>query len=106
MSWDARRTRVDAVDVWAQQPLDQFMQQPWLETLFRWTGATPQAPTIQQTLTAVDDAGVAHALLSAWSGPLGALITNDEVADVVTQHPQRFSGVAAVDLRDPVRAVR
>jgi Amidohydrolase len=34
------------------------------------------------------------------------LIDNDEVAAVVQQAPDRFKGVASVDLRDPVRAVR
>lgn len=34
------------------------------------------------------------------------MIANDEVAGWVAQHPQRFGGLAAVDLRDPVRAVR
>lgn len=34
------------------------------------------------------------------------LIENDEVAGHVAAHPDRFSGVAAVDLRYPVAAVR
>jgi hypothetical protein len=33
------------------------------------------------------------------------LIENDEVARMVAAHPDRFAGVAAVDLRDPVAAV-
>jgi hypothetical protein len=34
------------------------------------------------------------------------LIDNDEVAAVVARHPSRFAGVAAVDLRRPMDAVR
>jgi uncharacterized protein len=37
---------------------------------------------------------------------MGSLISNDEVADVVRTHPDRFAGLAAVDLTDPVGAVR
>lgn len=93
------------IDVWAQHPNERFMAQPWLETLLRWTGTTRRAPSVDQTLAAMDDAGVSIALQSAWSGPSGTLISNDEVAAVVAAHPDRFAGVASVDLREPVRAV-
>jgi uncharacterized protein len=46
------------------------------------------------------------ALLSAWETPQGMLIDNDEVAAVVRQAPNRFKGIALVDLRNPVRAIR
>jgi len=46
------------------------------------------------------------ALLSAWHGPEGALIGNDEVAACVAAYPTRFAGLASVDLRRPVAAVR
>lgn len=54
----------------------------------------------------MDEANVDRALLSAWSGPSGTLISNDEVAQAVAAHPDRFTGVAAVDVRQPVAAVR
>ena len=38
--------------------------------------------------------------------PHGMLISNDEVANLVAAHPDRFSGVAAVDLRYPAAAVQ
>lgn len=94
------------IDVWAQLPNDEFMEQPWLETLLRWTGAARRSPSIDQSIEAMDAAGVSLALLSAWSGPSGMLIGNDEVAAVVAERPDRFAGVAAVDLRNPVAAVR
>jgi predicted TIM-barrel fold metal-dependent hydrolase len=95
------------VDAWAQHPNALFMQQPWLATLLRWTRQEELGPlSIDATLTAMDDAGVDRALLSAWSSPAGMLISNDEVADLVSAHPTRFTGVAAVDLRYPVAAVR
>ena len=96
----------DIIDVWAQQPTALFMEQPWLATLLRWTGASPKPPSVRETLAAMDEGGVDRALLSAWSGPAGTLISNEDVARVVAMHPERFSGVAAVDLRNPVEAVR
>jgi predicted TIM-barrel fold metal-dependent hydrolase len=95
-----------AIDVWAQQPTDRFMQAPWLDTLLRWTGTERVTPGVEDTLAAMDAAGVELALLAAWYGPAGALIDNDEVAAVVARAPARFRGVASVDLRDPMGAVR
>ena len=83
------------------------MEQPWLATLLRWTRQSDLAALpIDATLKAMDDAGVEHAMLCAWSSPSGMLIGNDEVADIVAAHPDRFTGVAAVDLRYPVAAVQ
>jgi hypothetical protein len=97
---------VDIVDAWAQQPNARFMEQPWLDTLLRWTGGTRQAPALDQTLDAMGEAGVSLALLSAWCGPQGWLIHNDEVAEAVQKAPDRLRGVASVDLRRPMEAVR
>jgi predicted TIM-barrel fold metal-dependent hydrolase len=95
------------IDVWAQSPNHQFMAQPWLATLLRWTGQPTLGPVpVSATLAAMDDAGVERALVCAWSSPGGMLITNDEVENLVSAHPDRFVGVAAVDLRNPVAAVR
>jgi predicted TIM-barrel fold metal-dependent hydrolase len=94
------------VDVWAQQVTDRFMAAPWLSTLLRWTGGERRAPPLAATVAAMDDAGVQIALLSAWYGPQGALISNDDVAGYVAAAPDRFRGVAAVDLGDPMGAVR
>jgi uncharacterized protein len=94
------------VDVWAQQPTERFMAQPWLDTVLRWTGQPHSGPpSLEQMLAAMDRAGVSRALLCAWSSPSGMLIDNDEVAKIVGTHPDRFSGVAAVDLRYPMAAV-
>jgi predicted TIM-barrel fold metal-dependent hydrolase len=54
----------------------------------------------------MDAAGVRLGLLSAWHGPSGPLIANDEVAAWVEQHPGRCDGLAAVDLARPMAAVR
>lgn len=97
-----------SIDVWAQQPNAVFMQQPWLATLLRWTGKAGdlRAVTLANTLAAMDAAEVDIALLSAWCGPRGWLITNEEVAAQVAQAPQRLRGLISVDLADPMGAVR
>jgi predicted TIM-barrel fold metal-dependent hydrolase len=96
------------VDVWMQHPTQRFMQHPMFESLRRWTGG--QMPTdelpVEFTLSAMDGGNVDVGMITAWYGPDGALISNDEVAALVEAHPDRFIGVASVDLRDPVPAVR
>ncbi|WP_443032001.1 amidohydrolase family protein [Streptomyces sp. CA-210063] len=54
----------------------------------------------------MDAGGVDLSLLSAWYGPEGALISDDEVAAFVAHAPDRLAGVASVDLRKPMVAVR
>lgn len=97
-----------AVDVWAQQPNAVFSSQPWLATLNRWTGKTGAEPLVrtEQTLAAMDAADVEIAFLSAWCGPKGWLITNEEVADCLAEAPDRLKGLLSVDLNDPMEAVR
>jgi predicted TIM-barrel fold metal-dependent hydrolase len=97
----------DIVDVWAQVPTERFVAQPWLDTLLRWTGQDRSGLASEEAaLRAMDAAGVRTALLSAWSSPRGMLIDNHEVAETVERHPDRFAGVASVDLTRPVAAVR
>src|SRR5215217_4644096 len=91
-----------------QHPTQRFLRQPAFESLRRWTGQ--QIPDeeipIQMTLAAMDAAGISFGLLSAWHGPQGPLITNDEVAGWVGEHSDRFAGIAAVNLAKPMEAVR
>ncbi len=101
-------TPTDIVDAWAQHPTPRMLSEPMFDSLRRWTGqnlAVPDIP-LAATLGAMDAAGVRTALLSAWHGPQGALISNDEVAGWVKQHPDRFAGIGSVDLGRPMDAVR
>lgn len=59
-----------------------------------------------ELVSMMDEGGVDHVMLSAWRRPEGWISSNDEVAEFVNAFPDRFSGVAAVDLADPVSAVR
>jgi uncharacterized protein len=97
------------VDVWMQHPTLRFAQHDMFASLWRWTGdaAPAEAPPIETTVAAMDSADVEFGLLAAWSAPhQPPLISNDEVAGWVAAHPDRFGGLAAVDLNRPVEAVR
>lgn len=97
-----------AVDVWAQQVTPRMAQQPWMASLLRWTrqSASSVSPPVQRTIEAMDEADIDIALLSAWYGPTGALISNDEALEAVRQRPERFRALVSVDLRNPMNAVR
>ncbi|MGB3474149.1 MAG: amidohydrolase family protein [Mycobacterium sp.] len=97
------------IDVWMQHPTRRFLDHDMLASLRRWTGgAMPDAEIpIEATVSAMDAAGVDFGLLSAWRGPNGMdLVSNGEVAEWVEAHPNRFAGLATVDLDRPMEAVR
>lgn len=97
-----------AVDAWMQHPTARFLGHDMLASLRRWTEleVPEEDPPLDVTLAAMDAAGIDVGLLSAWHGPDGPLIGNDEVAGWVQAAPARLAGLAAVDLRRPVEAVR
>src|SRR5215218_10100664 len=93
------------IDVWMQHPTLRFLRHDMLSSLRRWTGG--QIPEeeigIEITVAAMDAAGVDFGLLSAWSAPhQRPLISNEEVAGWVEAHPDRFAGLACVDLNKPM----
>lgn len=94
------------IDAWIQHPTPSFIGQPMFASLRRWAGAdeVPEIP-LDMTVAALHTAGVRKAMLSAWWGPQGPMIGNDEVAAAVRAHPDLFVGVAAVDLARPMDAV-
>ena len=100
-------TETSVIDVWMQHPTRRFLEQPMFDSLRRWTrqSLADDVP-LEATLAAMDQASVAVGLLSAWCGPQGHLIDNDEVAALVRQHPARFRGLAGVDAGRPMVAVR
>ena len=54
----------------------------------------------------MDEAGVSHLCMSAWSRPGKMIFTNAEIAEFTRAYPDRIFGLAAVDLHDPVNAVK
>ena len=90
-----------------QHPTLRFLRHDMFESVRRWTGleVPDEELPIELTLGVMDQAGIEFGLLSAWHAPhRGALISNDEVAGWVARHPDRFKGVAAVDLDRPMPA--
>jgi uncharacterized protein len=96
------------IDAWAQHPTRRHLEQPMFESLRRWTrDALPSGDLpVSATIAAMDEAGVALSLISAWVGPRGDLISNDEVAAFVDEAPQRLAGIGSVDISRPRDAVR
>ncbi len=97
-----------AIDVWAQVTTERMAAAPWMETLLRWTKRSGQVVAVDAPMLtdSMDAAGVDLALISAWHGPQGSLISNDEVEAQVATAPDRLRGLATVDLNDPAEAVR
>lgn len=101
------------IDAWAQHPTARHLDHPMFESLRGWTRG--QAPAgaiapgdwpVEVTIASMDQGGIARSLISAWVGPRGALISNDEVAGFVRQAPDRLAGVGSVDISRPRSAIR
>jgi uncharacterized protein len=95
------------IDVWMQHPTRRFAQHEMFESLRRWTGQ-PAPDTdlpLAATVAAMDEGGVDRGMICAWYGPSGPLISNDEVASFVASYPDRLTGIASADLREPVKAI-
>lgn len=97
------------IDVWMQHPTQRFLRSDMFASLRRWTGGSKSETDIpiETTIASMDAANVDVGLLSAWLGPNGQdLISNDEVAEWIRFHSNRFAGLATVDLDRPMAAVR
>ena len=96
------------IDAWMQHPTRRFLTSPIFDSLRRWSRDTLPGSDVplEWTIAAMDRGGVQVGLLCAWWGPAGPLIENDEVAALVARFPDRFVGVASVDLHHPREAVR
>ena len=101
------------IDAWAQHPTPRHTQDPIFASLRRWTRKDregglnrPLEMPLSVTLQNMDDAGVSISLISAWVGPKGEMISNDEVAGFVKEAPDRLVGVGSVDISRPMDAVR
>lgn len=100
-------SRSGIIDAWIQHPTRRFLEQPMFASLRRWTGqdAVPDIP-LAATVAAMDEAGVALSLVSAWWGPAGPLIDNDEVASLVSEYPDRLVGIASAGIQRPMEGIR
>ena len=98
----------EIIDAWIQHPTPTFLADPMFRALRRWMriDTVPDQIPLAFTMQALDAAKISRALVSAWHGPHGAMISNDEVAAVVSAQPERLIGVASVNLEAPMEAVR
>ncbi len=98
------------VDAWIQHPTGEFLRRPMFEPLLRWRGVDaslfPAEIPHDFTISALDAGRVSRAIVSAWWGPEGPMLSNDHVATIVRGYPDRLVGLAAVDLSRPMDAVR
>ena len=96
------------IDAWIQHPTSKFIGHEMFTSLRRWMrmDTVPESIPLEFTMAALDDAGVTQALTSAWWGPKGPLLSNDEVAATTRTQPDRLVGIGSVDLHRPMDAVR
>jgi predicted TIM-barrel fold metal-dependent hydrolase len=96
------------IDVWMQITTPRMAAEPWMAPLLRWTGqkSDDTLPDAASTLAAMDAAGVETGLVSAWTGPTGALISNDETMANADASGGRLKPVISINLNDPMGAVR
>jgi len=103
---------LEIIDAWMQFPNKAYLQDPMFDSLRRWPTAWKALAkdnpdiTFDEALDTFRDQGVAKVLASAWWGPLGPMITNDEIAASVFAHPDQIVGIASVDICRPMDAVR
>src|ERR1044071_2870085 len=97
------------IDAWAQPAIKEaYAKLPEITRLFKQSGSTrvmESGLATEEIIEAMDRAGIQTLMLSAWHRPSEWVIHNDEVAGIPRHSPDRFVGVAAVNLEKPVEAV-
>jgi len=103
-------TKHRPIDAWAQPALGRTRELlPEAVRLFEKSGTAhllDRKLTPAETVGLMDAAGIGRLMLCAWRRPGCWVITNDEITEYVQAFPDRFTGVATVDLANPVAAVR
>jgi len=98
------------IDAWAQPAFaDSLQKLPEITRLFKQSGSShllETGLTVEQIVESMDRAGVRTLMLSAWHRPGQWIFHNDQIAEMTRRFPDRFAGVAAVNLEKPVEAVR
>jgi predicted TIM-barrel fold metal-dependent hydrolase len=98
------------IDAWAQPATKVSAEKlPEVSRLLKQSGTADifeSGLTAEQIVERMDRAGIQKLMLSAWHRPGQWIHHNDDVAKMVNQYPERFVGVAAVNLQKPLEAVR
>lgn len=102
----------EIIDAWMQLPNKAYLLDPMFDSLRRWPTAwrtlAQDNPDIShdEALKTFREQGVTRTIASAWWGPAGPMITNDEVAAAVKANHGYVAGIASVDINRPMDAVR
>jgi len=103
-------TRPIIIDAWAQPATRAaWDKMPEVGRLFRQSGSAAileTGLTTEQIVAAMDAAGIDKLMLCAWHRPGQWIYSNDQIAAMIAQVPDRFVGVATVNLEKPLEAVR
>lgn len=98
------------IDAWAQPARrEAFEKLPEIARLFKQSGSShllEHGLTTAQIVAEMDKAGIQTLMLSAWHRPGANIYSNDLIAEMIAEFPDRFVGVASVNLEKPVEAVR
>ncbi|TGK12398.1 amidohydrolase [Leptospira fletcheri] len=98
------------IDAWAQPALvSMFQKLPEVSYLFKRSGSGKYARTNlspEETVELMDRSGIDKLLLRAWCRPGEWVCTNDQIFEYTNLFPDRFVGIASVDLHKPVQAVK
>jgi predicted TIM-barrel fold metal-dependent hydrolase len=98
------------IDAWANPPFaDMDDHLPEIKALFRRRGAEKRREgdlSAADLVAQMDAAGIERLCLTSWTRPGRAIASNDRIAAYIRDYPSRFVGVAGVDLKHPVQAVR
>lgn len=98
------------IDTWAQPSLASMAEGlPEVRPLLERSGTIGlrnKDTTADELIEQMNKANVEKLFLCAWHRPGRWVIDNDTIASFVEQYPDRFVGVASVNLENPVEAVK
>lgn len=98
---DSKKSMI--IDAWGQHPTGRHIQDPIFDSLRRWTKSLTlkETPSVNSTISALDEGGIDRMLISAWYAPNKIMISNDEVFEFVSQSNNRLIGIGSVDITQP-----
>jgi predicted TIM-barrel fold metal-dependent hydrolase len=102
--------RLPIIDAWANPAIKELFEHvPEIERLFRQSGAShllKSGVSASEMVGMMDAAGIERLCMTTWARPGISITSNDRIHEFVRDYPNRFVGVATVDLEKPLAAVR
>ena len=102
--------RLPIIDAWANPAIKELFERvPEIERLFRQSGAShllKAGVSASEMVGMMDAGGIERLCMTTWARPGISITSNDRIHEFVREYPDRFVGVATVDLEKPVAAVR